>query len=82
MDDNFDKAGIAVIIVFGALCLGGLMAANLVAGDRNGFLLALAGSLTAYIAGYAVLFDLPRVYAILIAIALIFGIASTIAYAF
>ncbi len=32
MNDNFDKAGIAVIIVFGALVLGGLMAANLVVG--------------------------------------------------
>ena len=34
MDDNFDKAAIAVIIVFGALIIGGLMAANLVMGHR------------------------------------------------
>ncbi|MET3789956.1 hypothetical protein [Aquamicrobium terrae] len=82
MDDNFDKAGIAVIIVFGALILGGLMAANLVAGDRNGFLLALGSAFTAYVAGYAVLFDLPRLYAILIGVALLLGVASTAAYAF
>ena len=82
MDDNFDKAGIAVIIVFGALCLGGLMAANLVEGERSGFLLALAASLTAYIAGYAVLFDLPRFYAVLIGVALLLGMASTFLYVF
>lgn len=82
MDDNFDKAGIAVIIVFGALLLGGLMAANLVVGDRNGFLLALGAAFSAYLAGYAVLFDLPRVYAFLIVVAAALGVASTIAYAF
>ncbi|PZN54224.1 MAG: hypothetical protein DIU65_07730 [Proteobacteria bacterium] len=82
MNDNFDKAGIAVIIVFGALVLGGLMAANLVVGHRNGFLWALGGATAAYIAGHAVLFDLPRVYAVLVGIATIMAIASTVAFAF
>ncbi len=60
MDDNFDRAAIAVIIVFGALILGGLMAANLVVGDRNGFLFALGAAFAAWIGGHTILFDLPR----------------------
>jgi hypothetical protein len=82
MDDNFDKAAIAVIIVFGALCVGGLMAANLAVHDRNGFLFALGAGFAAWIAGHAILFDLPRVYAILVAIAVAMAIASTFAYTF
>ncbi|MEQ1939999.1 hypothetical protein ABMA46_17270 [Mesorhizobium sp. CN5-321] len=82
MNDNFDKAAIAVIIVFGALILGGLMAANLVYAHRSGFLWALGGSTAAWIAGHAILFDLPRIYAALIAIAVLMAIASTAAFAF
>jgi hypothetical protein len=81
MDDNFDKAGIAVIIVFGALLLGGLMAANLSIGDRNGFLFALGAAFAAWIAGHIVLFDLPRIYAGLIALAALMAVASTLSYA-
>ncbi|HMM64513.1 MAG: hypothetical protein WA975_09115 [Mesorhizobium sp.] len=82
MEDNFDKAAIAVIIVFGALILGGLMAANLVAGDRNGFLFALGAAFVAWIAGHTILFDLPRVYAVLIALSALMAVASTLAYVF
>lgn len=82
MDDNFDKAAIAVIIVFGALVIGGLMAANLAIGDRNGFLFALAAAFAAWIAGHMILFDLPRIYAALVGIAVLMGVASTLAYVF
>jgi hypothetical protein len=78
MDDNFDKAAIAVIIVFGALILGGLMAANIAWGHRNGFLWALGGATAAWIAGHIILFDLPRIYAALIGIATLMAIASTV----
>ena len=54
MNDNFDKAAIAVIIVFGALILGGLMAANIAWGHRNGFLWALGGATAAWIAGHII----------------------------
>jgi hypothetical protein len=79
MNDNFDKAAIAVIIVFGALILGGLMAANIAWGHRNGFLWALGGATAAWIAGHIILFDLPRIYAVLIAIATLMAVASTVA---
>jgi hypothetical protein len=78
MDDNFDKAAIAVIIVFGAIILGGLMAANLVVGDRNGFLFALCAAFLAWIAGHMILFDLPRAYAFLVAGAAVMAVCSTL----
>ena len=82
MDDNFDKAAIAVIIVFGALIVGGLMAANLVVGDRNGFLFALGAGFAAWIAGHMMLFDLPRTYAVLVGVAAIMAVASTLSYVY
>ncbi|MBN9233532.1 MULTISPECIES: hypothetical protein [Phyllobacteriaceae] len=78
MDDNFDKAAIAVIIVFGALIIGGLMAANLVMGHRNGFLYALGAAGTAWIAGHMILFDLPRAYAFMVAASFLLAFASTL----
>ncbi|MBN9245092.1 MAG: hypothetical protein J0I98_20130 [Mesorhizobium sp.] len=82
MDDNFDKAAIAVIIAFGALILAGLMAANLAVGDRNGFLFALGAAFAAWIAGHMILFDLPRTYAVLVGISAIMAVASTLFYVF
>ena len=82
MDDNFDKAAIAVIIAFGALILAGLMAANLTVGDREGFLLALGAAFAAWIAGHMMLFDLPRTYAVLVGISALMAVASTLFYVF
>jgi len=82
MDDNFDKAAIAVIIAFGALILAGLMAANLTVGDRDGFLFALGAAFAAWIAGHMMLFDLPRAYAVLVGISALMALASTVSYVF
>jgi hypothetical protein len=79
MEDNYEKYAIAVIIVFGAVIIGGLMTANLVYGDRSGFLFALGSATAAWIAGHAILFDRPRVYGGLIVLATLMSIASTIA---
>ena len=78
MDDNFVKAASAGIIVFGALIIGGLMAANLVMGHRNGFLYALGAAGTAWIAGHMILFDLPRAYAFMVAASFLLAFASTL----
>lgn len=80
MDDNFDKAAIAVIIIFGAVIVSGLMAANLVVGDRDGFLFALGAAFAAWIAGHMMLFDLPRTYAVLVAVSALMAVASTLCY--
>lgn len=79
MEDNYEKYAVAVIIVFGALLIGGLMAAGIAAGDRPAFLFAMGAAFAAWISGHAVLFDRPRIYGGLIAVAAAFAVASIIA---
>jgi len=76
--NDFEKYAVAVIIVFGALIIGGLMAASLSFGHRNGFLFALGGATSAWISGNALLLDRPRIYALFVGIAAILLIASTL----
>lgn len=76
--NDFEKYAVAVIIVFGALVIGGLMAASLTFGHRNGFLYALGGATAAWISGNALLLDRPRIYALFVGIAAVMLIASTI----
>lgn len=64
--DNYEKYAIAVIITFGALIIGGLMAVGVAWGDKAGFLFALGASVLAWISGHAVLFNKPKVYGLLI----------------
>ena len=81
MEDNYEKYAIAVIIVFGAVVTGGLMAANIVVADRTGFLLALGSAASGWVAGHAMLFDQPRIYGLLVVFAAILAAASTVAFA-
>jgi hypothetical protein len=76
--NDFEKYAVAVIIVFGALVIGGLMAASMAFGHRNGFLFALGGATSAWISGNALLLDRPRIYALFVGIAAVMLIASTI----
>nr|WP_245511979.1 MULTISPECIES: hypothetical protein [unclassified Mesorhizobium] len=77
-NNDFEKYAVAVIIVFGALIIGGLMAASMTFGHRNGFLFALGGATSAWISGNALLLDRPRIYALFVGIAALMLIASTI----
>ncbi|MGE0499971.1 MAG: hypothetical protein AB7I79_12015 [Rhizobiaceae bacterium] len=81
MEDNYEKYAIAVIIVFGAVAIAGLMGANIVLNDRVGFLLALASAACGWIAGHAMLFDQPRIYGLLIVVAAVCAVGSTVALA-
>ncbi len=82
MEDNFEKYAVAVIITFGALIVGGLMAAALTYRDRDAFLFALGATTLAWIAGHAMIFDMPRLYAALIGFATLMAMGSTIALVF
>ena len=79
MEDNYEKYGVAVIIVFGAMIIGGLMAAGLAMGDRPACLWSLGSAALAWVSGHAVLFDRPRLYGGLIFGAAVFAIASIVA---
>ena len=76
--NDFEKYAVAVIIVFGALIIGGLMAASMTFGHRNGFLFALGGATSAWISGNALLLDRPRLYALFVGIAALMLLASTL----
>jgi len=76
--NDFEKYAVAVIIVFGALIIGGLMAASMTFGHRNGFLFALGGATSAWISGNALLLDRPRLYALFVGIAAVMLLASTL----
>jgi hypothetical protein len=78
MEDNYEKYAVAVIIVFGALMIGGMMAAGLAMGDRAAFLWSFGAAFLAWVSGHAILFDRPRIYGGLIATAAAFTIASII----
>ncbi len=80
MENDLERYAIAIIVVFGALAIGGLMAAGISGGDRSTFLYALGAAASAWLAGYAMVFHLPRLLAVLILLALLMAIASTVAF--
>lgn len=82
MENELERYAIAIIVVFGALAIGGLMAAAISAGDRSSFLYALGAATSAWLAGYAMVFQLPRAVAILIVLAMVMAVASTVALVF
>jgi hypothetical protein len=58
--DDYERYATGLMIVFGALIIGGLMAANLYHGDKPGFLFALGAAVVGWFSAFAVLFDKPR----------------------
>lgn len=78
--DDYEKYATGLMIVFGALIIGGLMAVNIVHGDKPGFLFALGAGVVAWFSAFAVLFDKPRVYGVMIALSIGLVAASIGAY--
>ncbi|ANG95128.1 MULTISPECIES: hypothetical protein [Brucella/Ochrobactrum group] len=68
--DDYERYATGLMIVFGALIVGALMAANLYHGDKPGFLFALGAAVVGWFSAFAVLFDKPRVYGVMIAVAI------------
>ncbi|GAB1580686.1 MULTISPECIES: hypothetical protein [Phyllobacteriaceae] len=78
--DDYERYATGLLIVFGALIIGGLMAVNITVGDKPGFLFALGAAIVAWFSAFAVLFDRPRLYGIMIALAIALVGASIGAY--
>lgn len=78
--DDYEKYATGLMIVFGALIIGGLMAVNIVAHDKPGFLFALGAAVVAWFSAFAVIFDKPRLYGVMIAAAIALVGASITAY--
>ncbi|WP_274427228.1 hypothetical protein [Chelativorans sp. YIM 93263] len=82
MNEQYDTYAVAIIIVFGALVIGGLMAAAMAFGERDAFFFALGAATAAWISGHAVFFDRPRTFIILVVVATLMAIGSTLVLAF
>ncbi|WP_159593616.1 hypothetical protein [Chelativorans xinjiangense] len=82
MNQNYDAYAVAIIIAFGALIIGGLMAAAMVFGQRDAFFFALGAAAAAWISGYAVFLDRPRTFMALVGLSVLMAIASTLVLAF
>ena len=79
MNNDFENPAIAIIVVFGALTIGGLMGAAIGFGDRDSFLFALGSSAAAWAAGYAMIFQKPHVFRWLLILAIAMAVLSTVA---
>ncbi|WP_011580914.1 MULTISPECIES: hypothetical protein [Chelativorans] len=82
MNDSFEAYAVAVIIAFGAITIGGLMAATIAFGERDGFLFSLGAGAAAWLAGYAIFFDRPKSYIAFLAVSILMSIAATLILAF
>lgn len=74
--DDYEKFATALLIVFGALIVGGMMALHIAIGSKPGFLFALGAGIIGWFSSFAVLFDKPRVYFWLIILAILCVSAS------
>jgi hypothetical protein len=82
MNTNYDTYAVAIIIAFGSLIIGGLMAAAIGFGERDAFFFALGAATSAWLAGYAVFLDRPRTFMILVALATVMAMASAFVLGF
>ncbi|WP_208441129.1 hypothetical protein [Bartonella raoultii] len=75
--DDYEKFATGLLVIFGALIIGGLMAVHIVLMNKPGFLFALTAAIFGWFSAFAVLFDKPKVYLALIMLAIL-CIASSI----
>jgi len=67
---------VMLMMIFGALILGGLMAVGIAWHDKPTFLFALFGTVSAWAAAFPVMFDRPRIYGILLVVCILCTAAS------
>jgi hypothetical protein len=69
--DHFEKFGFAIMVVFGAIIIGGLMAYGIAWEDKPAFLYSLAAAVAVWGSSFAVVFDRPRIFGGLLVIAIV-----------
>lgn len=76
--DHFEKLGFAIMVVFGAIVIVGLMAYGIAWEDKPSFLYSLSAAVAVWGSSFAVVFDRPRIFGgfLLIAIVLV-GLSVT-----
>jgi len=78
--DRYETFATWIFIVFGALIVAGLMAFSIATDDKPAFLFALGSGCSAFFLGFAVIFDQPRLYGLILflSVALIAGSITAI----
>jgi len=67
--DSVEKFALSIMLLFGALIVGGLMAVGIAWGDKPAFLYALAAAIVVWASAFAVLFGRPPIYGALLVVA-------------
>jgi hypothetical protein len=71
---------VMLMIIFGALVLGALMAVGIAWHDKPTFLFALFGTISAWAASFPVMFDRPSIYGVLLVLCILLTAASIAAF--
>lgn len=82
MEENYDAFAVTISTVFGAMIVGGLMAAALTFGERDAFFFSLGAATAGWLSGYAIFFDRPRTFMALVALAVLMAIGAIVILAF
>ena len=67
--DSVEKFALSIMLIFGALIVGGLMAVGIAWADKAAFLYALASAIVVWGSAFAVLFGKPTIYGALLVVA-------------
>ncbi|UUP19550.1 hypothetical protein [Nitratireductor thuwali] len=78
MNEKYDAYAAAIIVTFGAMIIGGLMAAGIAFNVRDAFLFALGAATAAWLAGYAMFFDRARTFLVLTGLSVLSSLAAFI----
>ena len=74
--DSVEKFALSIMLLFGALIVGGLMAIGIAWNDKPAFLYALASAVVVWGSSFAVLFSKPTIYGALLVVAVLLVAAS------
>ncbi len=74
--DSVEKFALSIMLLFGALIVGGLMAVGIAWSDKAAFLYALSAAIVIWASAFAVLFGKPPIYGALLFIAAVLIAAS------
>jgi len=74
--DSVEKFALSIMLLFGALIVGGLMAFGIFWSNKPAFLYALAAAIVVWGSAFAVLFGKPPIYGALLFIAALLVAAS------
>ena len=74
--DSVEKFALSIMLLFGALIIGGLMAIGIAWNDKPAFLYALGSAVVVWGSSFAVLFGKPTIYGAVLVVAILLIAAS------